>query len=200
MRHFILRSLIIATYAVFVAATVLAAPKDMPVSPEPTAQHASLAHAFDFYEGSWSVRMRKRKVDGNLHVRSAWLTFSASVTVRRVLDGTAFIEQYDMNVPEGHKQALGSRLYDAKTNRWAIYWTNQNDGAWQPPAVGGALTNDGIEIVYKDSIEGQPVLTRYKWISHDVNYPVWEQAFSNDRGTTWLANWTMSFSRVGKRE
>src|SRR5438270_8248988 len=103
----------------------------------------STANAFDFYEGDWTIRMRQRKVDDALHPASDWMNFAARVSVRRLFQGAGFFEEYRLNKPEGTKYAIGTRLYNAKTNQWAIYWANKGEGEWQPPARGGVLTNTG---------------------------------------------------------
>ncbi len=157
---------------------------------------ASTAHAFDFYRGTWSIRMRQRKIDGDLKPSSPWKTFPATVTVRSILQGTGFTEDYTLRKPDGTKYAVGTRLYNPKTNTWAIYWTNKNDGQWQSPAVGGALTPSGIRIIYDDTWGSRAILTRYEWDTTDSNHPKWAQSFSGDCGSSWITNWTMDFTRT----
>ncbi len=156
----------------------------------------STARAFDFYEGTWTVQMKQRNVDAALRPASAWTSFSASVSVRRIFQGAGFVEEYRLNKPRGTKYALGTRLYDPKTNQWAIYWANKDAGEWEPPARGGSLTKDGIEIIYDDTWGGRAILTRYKWTTVNRDQPVWEQSLSGDCGVTWIPNWTMSFARI----
>ncbi|MDQ6931164.1 MAG: hypothetical protein M3126_10940 [Candidatus Eremiobacteraeota bacterium] len=158
-------------------------------------QKPSLARAFDFYPGSWRVRMQQRKVNGKLEVLSEWTAFDATVTVHRWLPN-GFVEEYEMRKPEGVSRAVGSRFYDVKLQQWSIYWANDRDGAWQPPSKGGALTADGFELVMPDSYDGHELLSRYKWTTVDANHPMWEQSFSNDDGKTWISNWIMKFTRV----
>ncbi len=157
---------------------------------------ASTAHAFDFYKGTWSIRMRQRKIDGSLKPSSPWMGFPATVVVRSVLQGTGFTENYTLQKADGAKYALGTRLYNPKTNTWAIYWANMNDGQWQSPAVGGAMTSSGIRIIYDDTWGSRAILTRYEWATSDPNHPRWEQSFSGDCGSSWITNWTMDFTRT----
>lgn len=159
-------------------------------------QGRSSANAFDFYEGNWTIRMRQRKVDANLRAASNWIPFDATVSVRRVFEGAGFVEEYRMNKPDGVKYAIGTRLYNPKSNRWNIYWANKNDGQWQDPASGGVVTETGITIIYDDTWGDRPILTRYMWTTTDRNHPTWEQSFSGDCGATWISNWVMEFSRV----
>jgi len=156
----------------------------------------SAAKAFDFYEGTWAIRMRQRKVDENLRAVSPWVSFDATGSITRVFQGGGFFEEYEMHKPDGVKYAIGTRLYDPKTNSWAIYWTNKGEGEWQPPARGGVVTKTGFDLIYDDTWGSRAVLTRYRWITLNPDRPTWEQAFSGDCGSTWVANWTMDFTRT----
>lgn len=156
---------------------------------------SSTAHAFDFYEGTWRIHMRQRHIGEDLRVLSAWSAFDATVSVRKVLQGTGFLEEYRMAKPDGVKYAIGTRLYDPKSNAWAIYWANKDEGQWQPPARGGIMTSDGIDVIYDDTWGSRAVLTRYRWITKDPGHPTWEQSLSGDCGATWVSNWTMEFTR-----
>lgn len=156
---------------------------------------SSLERYFDFFEGVWNVRMRRRKLSPALQPISEWSTFDAAVRVERALNGTAFVEHIRMDAPEGIAYAVGSRFYNAKTNQWAIFWANENDYQWQKPMRGGLLTSSGIDFISDDVFEGRHVLARYRWNTLDRDHPAWEQAFSNDNGASWVANWMMGFRR-----
>ena len=71
------------------------------------------------------------------------------------------MEEYRLNKPAGVKYAVGTRLYNPTSNEWAIYWTNKDDGEWQPPARGGVVTKNDIRIVYDDTWGSRKILTRY---------------------------------------
>lgn len=46
-----------------------------------------------------------------------------------------------------------------------------------------------------DTLEGRPIKMRFTWRVNPGGNPTWEQAFSDDGGTTWETNWTMEFER-----
>jgi len=140
--------------------------------------------------------MRQRKVDATLQASSPWVEFGATATVHRLFGGAGFFEEYRMIKPEGVKFAVGSRLYDPKLNEWRIYWANKDEGQWQPPAIGGFMTNAGIDVIYDDTWGSRAILTRYRWTTRNPDRPVWEQSLSGDCGVTWISNWIMEFSRV----
>ena len=152
--------------------------------------------AFDFLPGEYTVKMRRRKVSGDLEVLSDWNAFDATATFRRMLDGFGFFEEFRMEQPHGVTYSVGTRFFNPQTNVWTIYWANQKDGGWQSaPMTGGIAAEDGMIFTMDDTLEGKPVLTRYYWRTPSYDHPSWEQSFSNDGGVTWTSNWVMEFSR-----
>ncbi len=162
-------------------------------------RRSSTARSFDFFEGHWTVSMQQRKIDRELHPSSHWVRFPATVSVRRVLEGAGFEEDYTLIKPRGSKYAIGTRLYDPRKNQWAIYWANKDDGQWQPPAIGGFKTAAGFTVIYDDTWASRPILTRYEWTTRDPNHPSWVQSLSGNCGATWISNWIMQFSRLKRR-
>jgi hypothetical protein len=43
---------------------------------------------------------------------------------------------------------------------------------------------------------GRPIRVRYMWSNVATPTPRWEQAFSDDGGTTWETNWVVDFTRA----
>jgi len=69
-------------------------------------------------------------------------------------------------------------------------------GVLQPPMVGKFLGDVG-EFFGDEHVDGRKVLCRFLWTRAGDRAPRWEQAFSEDGGTTWETNWVMTFSRHG---
>ncbi len=156
------------------------------------------ASSFDFLPGAWDVAMRQRTVDGELRVLDDWVSFEASASFEKVLNGQAIFGQYMMRKIDGVHRALDMRFYNPDEQSWTIYWANEKDRGWQKrPMKGGATIGDAMEFVMEDRIEEHAVLTRYTWKVPSPNQASWRQSFSNDRGTTWISNWTMDFARAG---
>jgi len=55
----------------------------------------------------------------------------------------------------------------------------------------GAFRGDVGEFFGDEFVDGKRVLCRFLWMRET---PRWEQAFSDDGGTTWETNWTMTFT------
>lgn len=52
------------------------------------------------------------------------------------------------------------------------------------------------EFLGVDEHNGQQVHVRFRWSGIAANSARWEQAFSEDEGSTWETNWIMDFTRV----
>jgi hypothetical protein len=55
--------------------------------------------------------------------------------------------------------------------------------------VVGSFSGDVGVFECDDSFEGRPIRVRYTWSNVATPTPRWEQAFSEDGGTTWETNW-----------
>jgi hypothetical protein len=77
---------------------------------------------------------------------------------------------------------------------WSIYWADNVRFTLFPPVVGSF--GDGVGEFFGDDDEGgRPVRVRFRWSDVTPTSVRWEQAFSQDGGQTWEANWVMNFSR-----
>ena len=86
------------------------------------------------------------------------------------------------------------RFFDLRTSSWKIIWIDGRNPALDTPLV-GAFT-DGIGTFFaKESIEGRPILVRFRWSDIGEHSARWEQAFSDDDGASWEINWIMLFGR-----
>jgi len=45
-----------------------------------------------------------------------------------------------------------------------------------------------------ETVDGKPVLCRFRWTQPTADSARWEQAFSDDGGRTWETNWIMTFT------
>jgi hypothetical protein len=163
-------------------------------SPAPAAAAPNLTglHDFDFLFGEWKVHHHVFKVATN-----AWVDFEGTSSTRPIMGGAGNIEDNVLHAPSGTYRAAGLRSYDEATGQWAIWWLDGRApyGPIDPPVKGGFEKGEGF-FYSDDTLNGQPIRTRYSWIHITPTSARWEQAFSKDGGKTWDTNWTMDFTRV----
>jgi hypothetical protein len=158
---------------------------------QPTA-NANGLHDFDFLVGEWRVHHRRLKPD-----REEWAEFEGRCSNRKLMEGSANMEEHALNAPSGTYRAIALRSLDPKTGEWAIWWLDGRypSGPLDPP-VKGSFKN-GVGTFYSDyTNNGKSMRVRFLWSNITATSARWEQATSADDGKTWKTNWIMEFGRV----
>ncbi len=146
-------------------------------------------HDFDFLFGSWKVR--NRYLRGRLRGSTEWTEFEATCEAMPLLHGLANLDRYTSERDGKPFEGMTLRLFDPTTGQWTLHWADSaHPGALIPPMI-GAFRGDVGEFFGDEFVDGKRVLCRFVWMR---NPPRWEQAFSDDGGTTWETNWTMTFT------
>jgi len=189
-----------AVFAAVVAVAILSfgfpayASQDTPKSLQGTANLSGL-HDFDFLVGNWQVHHRKlRQRLANSHT---WDEFEGTLSMRKLMDGYANVDDNVFKTPQGTYRGVGLRSYDPKTAQWAIWWLDGRSpfGDLDPPVKGHFV--NGVGTFYSnDTLRGKPVRVRFVWSKITPTTARWEQAYSADGGKTWEINWVMDFKRV----
>ena len=92
-------------------------------------------HDFDFLLGSW--RIHNRRLRHPLTGSSEWYEFEGRSVERPLWDGQANLEEYDATLPNGTPlRGLALRLYEPRTRRWTIHWSNSASGTLDAPMTG----------------------------------------------------------------
>jgi hypothetical protein len=161
-------------------------------SPEEAPATQSLSHDFDFEFGAWTVHLSRllEPLTGS----SKWVEYKGTSVVRKVWNGRANLGELEVEGPAGRIEGLSLRLFDPQSGRWNIHWASSRDGALGEAMVGGF--RDGVgEFFDQEMYGGRPIEVRF--IFSDITPTSFrlEQAFSDDGGTTWEANWIARFER-----
>ena len=189
-----------AVFAAVVAVAILGlgfsayASQDTPKSTQGAANLSGL-HAFDFLVGNWQVHHRKLKE--RLANDHTWDEFEGTLSMRKLMDGFANVDDNVFNTPAGAYRGVGLRSYDPKTAQWAIWLLDGRSpfGDLDPPVKGHFV--NGVGTFYADdTLRGKPVRVRFVWSKITPTTARWEQAYSADGGKTWEINWVMDFKRV----
>jgi hypothetical protein len=157
-------------------------------------EHAGHEHDWDWLVGKWTVEHHYLK--GRLDGSKTWESFKGTSTLWLTLGGLGTIDDNVLERPGGAYKAVGVRAFDPKTGKWAIWWLDgRNPDHIDPPVYGGF--KDGVgEFTGNDTLNGKPIVVRYRWTDIKANSAHWEQAFSPDGGKTWETNWKMDFTRA----
>ena len=85
-------------------------------------------HDFDFEIGTWKIHLKRllHPLTGS----TSWVEFDGTSVVRKVWDGRAQIEEFEIDGPTGHIEGLTLRLYNPESHQWSLYWANSKD--WHP--------------------------------------------------------------------
>nr|ART39469.1 J339 [uncultured bacterium] len=169
-------------------------------SPSVNAQPESAAtpqrdgqHDFDFEFGGWKAHISRllKPLTGS----KTWMEYDGTSVVRKVWDGRANLGELNVSGPQGHIQGLSLRTYNPQSHQWHIGWVNSADGTMGPPMIGGFKNGRG-EFYNQESFNGRAIFVRFIFSDITANSFQIEQAFSDDGGKTWEANWIAKFSRV----
>ena len=88
----------------------------------------------------------------------------------------------------------GQRLYNLQAHQWSIYFT-KSGGTLSLPAV-GEFKNGRAEFYDQETINDRAILLRFSVSDITPNSCHFEQAFSDDGGKTWEANFIVTETLV----
>ncbi len=147
---------------------------------------------FDFEIGAWKARISR--LETPLAGSTTWLEYEGTSVVRKVWDGRANLGELAVGGTAGQIEGLSLRLYNPQTRQWHISWANARDGMLGDPMSGG-FTNARGEFFGEEAFNGRIILVRFVFSDITPTAFRFEQAFSDDWGKTWEANWKATFTR-----
>ena len=194
-RHFVTTALVLSLTAI--TAQPAAFSQTTP-SPAATASQPLRdgQHDFDFHFGTFETHI-KRLVHP-LSGSTTWVELNGTVTVRKVWDGRANLEELEAGNGATHFQGLTLFLYNPQSHQWSQTFANINDGTLSEPSLIGEFKDGRGELYSQDTFNGRSILVRFVWseITPDSHHV--EQSFSADGGKTWEPNFVANLTRVKK--
>jgi hypothetical protein len=151
-------------------------------------------HDFDFEFGSWTTHLSRRLKP--LTGSTTWVEYDGTSVVRKVWNGAANLGELELDGPAGHIEGLSLRLYNPESGQWGISFANSAGGTLGPAMIGGFKDGRG-EFYDQEMLNGRSIFVRFIFSDITANTFKLEQAFSDDGGKTWEANWIATFKRVG---
>lgn len=151
------------------------------------------ARDFDFEIGTWRTELRL--LVAPLTGSDRWNEYEGTSVVRPVLDGRANLVELKVEGPAGRIEGLSLRLYDPEARQWSLHFSNIRTGQMSPAVVGGFRDGRG-EFYGQERIGGRVVLVRFVISDVTATSARFEQAFSDDGGQSWEANWIAVDTRI----
>src|ERR1700722_9182206 len=126
----------------------------------PTAAVHDGQHDFDFNIGVWHTHI-KRILDP-FASGSASVELNGTVTVRRVWDGKAELEEIEADGPKGHWEGLTLFLYNPSARQWSQSFANSKVGTLS--SIVGEFQDGRVVLVGQDNtVSDKTILVRAVW-------------------------------------
>ena len=189
VRSILLCGLLLAAVAQFALAQA-------PAARESDAQSATVAHDgqrdFDFEFGDWKMHLSRRV--NPLTGSNTWVSYDGTSIVRKVWNGAANLGEIELTGPAGRIQGLSLRVYNPESRQWNLHFANSSSGVLGEAMAGGFKNGRG-EFYDQEIFNGKSIFVRFIFSDIGPNSFKIEQAFSDDGGKTWEANWLATFTR-----
>jgi hypothetical protein len=149
-------------------------------------------HDFDFNFGTWRTHI-KRILDP-FAASSKSLELNGIVTVRKVWNGCAQLEEIETDGPNGHWEGLTLFLYNPTAHQWSQSFVNSQRGVLAPPLIGSFNGGRG-ELFASDTFNDRSILVRGVWSDIKPDSHHYQESYSSDGGKTWVPAFIADLSR-----
>jgi hypothetical protein len=140
------------------------------------------AHDFDFDLGVWKTQITRRLHPLTGSQESMQLT--GTVTVRKVWDGRAQLEEIEADGPKGHWEGMTLFLYNPQARQWSMNFANSSNGTLATPMI-GSFENGRAELFASDTLDARSILVRAVWSDITPTTHTYQEFYSADGGRTW---------------
>ncbi len=151
------------------------------------------AHDFDFNFGVWHTHIKRQTQP--LTGSSEFIEMNGTVTVRKVWDGRAQLEEIEADGPNGHWEGMTLFLYNPMAHQWSQTFANMNNGLLQPSMIGSFKDGKG-ELYAQDTDNGRTILARGAWSDIKANSHHFQIDYSDNGGKSWEPVFIADLTRV----
>ncbi len=149
-------------------------------------------HDFDFEFGDWTCHLKRRLRP--LTGSNDWVEYDGTSIVRPWWNGKANIGELELGGPAGRIEGMSIRVYNPATHQWGITFANSAQGQVGTAMMGGFQNGRG-EFYDQETLNDRAILVRFIFSDITARSFRLEQAFSDDGGKTWEANWIADFQK-----
>lgn len=150
-------------------------------------------HDFDFNFGKWRTHIQS--LQGPANGKPNWVKMEGTVTVRKVWDGRASLEEIEADGPGGHFEGTTLFLYNPQSHQWSQTFASSADGTLETSTVGEFKDGRGELFSYVNH-NGKMVLIKDTWSEIVPNSHKFEEATSEDGGKTWRPHFIANLERI----
>ena len=150
-------------------------------------------HDFDFNIGVWRTHIQVTL--DPLAGGSRSIELNGLVTIRKVWDGRASLEEIEADGPKGHWEALSLFLYNPQSRQWSRSFVNASAPTPSGAFVGSFKDGRG-ELYLQDSVDGRSVLVRGVFSDITPDSHTYTEAYSDDGGATWRTSLVAHLTRA----
>jgi hypothetical protein len=151
------------------------------------------SHDFDFNFGTWHTHMTR--LLNPLSGSTTTVISDGVVTVRKVWNGRALLEEIEVDGPDGHFEGTNLYLYNPASHQWSQNFATSGGGTLGTPAIGEFKDGSG-KFYSPGTYKGRSVLVESVWSDITPDSYNFTQYFSNDGGKTWEANLSANLTRL----
>jgi len=151
------------------------------------------ARDFDFNIGTWHTHIRRQTKP--LSGTSEFIVLDGTVTVRKVWDGRAQLEEIETDGPNGHWEGMTLFLYNPQAHQWSQTFAGSKDGVLEPPLIGSFKDGKG-ELYAQDAVNGRTTLIRGTWSDVRPDSHHFQEDYSEDGGKSWEPVFIADLTRV----
>ena len=160
-------------------------------TPTPTPAVRDGQHDFDFNVGVWHTHI-KRSIDP-LASSSDSIELNGTVTVRKVWEGKAELEEIEADGPKGHWEGLTLFLYNPSAHQWSQSFANSRVGTLSSNV--GEFKDGRVVLIGQDTVNDKTILVRAMWSDIKPDSHQYEESYSTDGGTTWVRSFVANLTR-----
>lgn len=149
-------------------------------------------HDFDFNFGTWKTHIKR--ILNPLSGSTQSIELNGTVTVRKVWDGRAELEEIETEGPNGHWEGLTLFTYNPQAHQWTQSFVNSKSGVLTVPLIGSFKDGRG-ELFSSDTFDGRSILVRGVWSDIKADSHRYEESYSSDGGRTWAPTFIATLTR-----
>lgn len=153
------------------------------------------ARDFDFDLGHWHTQ--SHRLLHPLARANDWVDLDGETNVTPIWGGNGNLAEYKAQGPNGPLELIAIRLYNPRTQQWAINFATPGVGMLGAQPGVGEVQEGRMTFYDQEEFGGRQIWVRFQIWPIDGDHAQSEQAFSADGGKSWEVNWINRYTRMG---